>query len=154
MTSAKSQFLQKLQAHRAAPRPFDNRVQADIATFSQRISALQVSMEAWLEGTGIETEATAETLTDLLAGQASFPVPGIRLRYEERSINITPLFLYGHGVTGCLAVSLRADGRRTPLGRLLMRPDRVCARPALPSAPETDLNEETFFTLLAPLLPE
>jgi len=100
MTSAKSQFLQKLQAHRAAPRPFDSRVQADIATFSQRISALQVSMEAWLDGTGIETEATAETLTDLLAGQASFPVPGIRLRYEERSINITPLFLYGHGVTG------------------------------------------------------
>lgn len=158
MTSAKTQFLTKLRAHRSVSRPFDNQVQADIAALSRRIADLKMRAEAWLDGTGIEVGTSNEQLTDLLAGQQAFPLPGIRLRYAERTIAFSPLFLYGHGVTGCLEISLRCGGRRSPLGRLFMRAGRhegwMLARTALHSDAEESLTEEAFFSLLAPLLPE
>ena len=158
MTSVKTQFLRKLAAHRAKSRPFDSQVQADIAAFGQSITQLQTQMQAWLEGSGIESELTAEALTDLLAGQQAFPLPGIRLRYAERAIALSPLFLYGHGVMGCLDISLRADGRRTPLGRLFMRAGArsgwVWVRSGQHPASEEGLTEEAFFSLLSTLLPE
>lgn len=155
--SAKSHFLKKLQALRAAPQPFASKTQADIAAFRQRIHQLHEATEAWLNATDINTEAISVAVTDLLAGSGAFDAPGILLRYGERAMQFTPLFLYGHGVTGCVEVSLRAQGKVTPLGRLFMRTgtqDGWRLRPAdVRAGPECAFDEEAFFTLIGNLLP-
>jgi hypothetical protein len=56
--SAKARFLKKLQEQHPRSVAFDTKAEADIATFRQRISQLQESMETWLNGTEIRTEAT------------------------------------------------------------------------------------------------
>jgi len=155
--SAKSHFLNKLQALKATPQPFARKTEADIAAFRQRISQLHETTEAWLHETDIETEAVSVRVTDLLVGDHAFELPGIQLRYGERVMKFTPLFLYGHGITGCVEVSLCADGKVTPQHRLLMRKGchdswRVI-RAGTHSGPEHALDEEAFFTLIESLLP-
>lgn len=155
--SAKSHFLNKLQALQVTPQPFTSKTEADIAAFRQRIGQLHQSTEAWLSDTDIKTEAFSVSVTDLLVGNRPFDAPGMLLRYGERAMKFTPLFLYGHGVTGCVEVSLCAEGKVTPLHRLFMRTGsdsgwRVIPAGAL-SGPERAFDEETFFTLIASLLP-
>jgi len=155
--SAKTDFLNKLQALNAAPQPFASKTEADIAAFRQRIGQLHQSTEAWLSDTDIKIEVISVSVTDLLVGNHPFDAPGMLLRYGERTMKFTPLFLYGHGVTGCVEVSLCAEGKETPLHRLFMRTGsepgwRVMAAGAL-SGPERAFNEEAFFTLIASLLP-
>ena len=157
MSSAKMQFMTKLRTHESAPRAFESRIQADVAAFTQRMAQLQSSMSAWLEGTGIDIEATDGQFTDLLAGPERLRVPGILLRYRERAIAFAPLFLYGHGVTGCVEVGLRAEGKNIPLRRLFMRSGTqngwVCTRNSSVSASPIPFDEEAFFAMLSPLLP-
>jgi hypothetical protein len=97
--SAKARFLKKLQEQHPRSVAFDTKAEADIATFRQRISQLQESMETWLNGTEIRTEATTTSLIEFLIGGSTFSVPGITLHYGKRSIGFTPIFLYGQGVT-------------------------------------------------------
>lgn len=119
--SAKERFIKKLQNQQPRSGSFENKSHADIAEIRQRMSQLQGDMEDWLTGTGIQAESTTASLVELLAGGIAFTVPGITLRYENRRVKFTPVFLYGQGVTGCVEASLNADGRVTPLCRLFMR---------------------------------
>jgi len=156
--SAKAQFLKKLQAQRPRSTAFDTKAEADIATFRQRISLLQESMETWLVGTEIRTEATAISMIEFLIGGSAFSVPGIALHYAQRSIQFSPVFLYGQGVTGCIEVCLTADGKISPLYRLFMRCGEQdnwtwCPAGAQNGNPAR-FDEEAFFTMIAPLLPE
>jgi hypothetical protein len=155
--SAKTQFLQKLQTLHASPATYDHKSQADIAAFRQRISLLQETITQWLTETGIDIESTAVSLTDLLVGDRAFEVPGLVLRYENRLIKFTPLFLYGQGVTGCVEVSLFAEGQLTPLYRLFMRAgDKTewSGRPLEKYFGDMTLfTEETFFGMIQGLLP-
>ncbi|MDU1573735.1 MAG: hypothetical protein E6868_10850 [Pantoea sp.] len=155
--SAKAHFLNKLHALQATPQPFTSKTEADIAAFRQRIGQLHESTETWLSGTEIKTEVVSVSVTDLLVGNRSFDAPGMLLRYGERTMKFTPLFLYGHGVTGCVEVSLCAEEKVTPLHRLFMRTGsdsgwRVMPAGAL-SGPERAFDEEAFFTIIASLLP-
>ncbi|EOZ6411915.1 hypothetical protein ACQUXI_000971 [Cronobacter turicensis] len=156
--SAKARFLKKLQDQHPRSAAFDTKAEADIAAFRQRISQLQESMETWLAGTEVRTEATVTSLVDLLTGGSAFSVPGITLHYAQRSIRFTPIFLYGQGITGCIEVCLTIDGSVRPLYRLFMRRGEQdewtwCPAGAQKGNPAR-FDEETFFTMIAPLLPE
>lgn len=156
--SAKALFLKKLQEQHPRSVAFDTKAEADIATFRQRISQLQESMETWLNGTGIRTEATTTSLIEFLIGGSTFSVPGITLHYGKRSIGFTPIFLYGQGVTGCIEVCLYSTDEIRPLYRLFMRSGERddwtwCPAGTLSGNPAW-FDEEAFFTMIAPLLPE
>lgn len=155
--SAKTQFLKKLQAQQSSPYSFKSKSQADIAELCMRMKLLQEQMEDWLVDTGVRPESTPVSLTDLLVEEGAFDVPGIILRYKNRSITFTPLFMYGHGVTGCVEVSLWAEEKATPLSRLFMRAGHIpgwsCTPPGTLFRPDRAFNEEGFFALIAALLP-
>ena len=70
--SAKSRFFKKLQDQHPRSEAFDTKAEADIAAFRERISQLQASMETWLAGTGISTEATTTSLIEFLTGGSAF----------------------------------------------------------------------------------
>ncbi|QKN79827.1 hypothetical protein [Scandinavium goeteborgense] len=156
--SAKAQFLQKLQDQQPRTVAFDTKAEADIAAFRQRISLLQASMETWLAGTEVRTETTNTSLVEFLIGGSAFSVPGIILHYQQRSIRFTPIFLYGQGVTGCVEVCLCTADNIQPLYRLFMRRggcDEWTWSPAgTLNAKQVQFDEEAFFTMIAPLLPE
>ena len=156
--SAKAQFLKKLQDQHPRSTAYNTKAEADIAAFRQRVSLLQESMENWLTGTEIRTEATATSLIEFLIGGTSFSVPGIVLHYAQRTIRFTPIFLYGQGVTGCIEVCLTADGSVRPLYRLFMRSGEQDEWTWCPTGAQGEnparFDEEAFFTMIAPLIPE
>lgn len=156
--SAKSRFLKKLQDQCPRNVAFDTKAEADIAAFHQRISQLQESMEAWLTGAEVRTEATTTSLVELLIGGSAFSVPGITLHYGTRSMRFTPIFLYVQGVTGCMEVCLYTGVDLRPRYRLFMRSggqnDWTWCPAGAQSANPARFDEETFFTMIAPLIPE
>ena len=156
--SAKAQFLKKLQDQHPRSAAFDTKAEADIAAFRQRISLLHESMDEWLAGTEIRTEATAISLIEFLIGGTAFSVPGIALHYAKRSIRFTPIFLYGQGVTGCMEVSLFTVGVGNQRYRLFMRNGHQDAWSWLPAGvlnrQSSLFDEEAFFTMIEPLLPD
>lgn len=156
--SAKAQFLKKLQAQRPRSAAFDTKAEADIAVFRQRITLLHESMDEWLAGTEIRTEATAISLIEFLIGGSAFSVPGIALHYAQRSIQFSPVFLYGQGVTGCIEVCLTSYDNIRPLYRLFMRSgeqdDWTWCLAGTQRGNPARFDEEAFFTMIAPLLPE
>lgn len=155
--SLKTQFLQKLQARQAAPAAPTSRGQADIATFRLRMEQLQAQMDAWLAETGLNTETFAASVPDLLVAGGSFDISGLVLRYDDRAVAFTPVFLYGQGVTGCVDVRLQSIDRIVLLGRLFMRNGNVnvwtFTAPREVSRPGSLFDEATFFGLISGLLP-
>lgn len=154
--SAKAHFLNKLQGQKA--RDSENRAEADIAAFRQRIGQLQESMETWLAGTDIRITTFNTPLIEFLIGGGTFSVPGIELRYQQRGIRFTPIYLYGQGVTGCMEVSLFTVGASNSLYRLFMRNGHQDAWSWLPasvlSRQSSLFDEDAFFTMIEPLLPD
>ncbi|MGK3144615.1 hypothetical protein [Pantoea sp. C2G6] len=153
--SVKSQFLQKLQARQTSPARFTSKSQADIATFRLRMEQLHEQMDAWLAETGLSGERLSASVTDLLVESGAFDIPAILVRYENRAIKFMPIFLYGHGVTGCAEATLHADGAVTSLGRLFMRAGQISDWTfiSLEGRPRQRFDEERFFELIARLLP-
>lgn len=156
MTSAKSQFMKKLQARQPAPVAYISKSEADLATFRLRMTQLQEQMDAWLVDTGLTVEVRRLSITDLLAGSGAFAITGIVLRYEYRAVSFTPLFLYGQGVTGGVGITLHIGERITPLGRLFMRAGNISdwtfTSPEELSGSGKRLDESLFFELIAVLL--
>lgn len=154
--SAKARFLNKLQDQKV--RNSDNRADADIAAFRQRVSQLQDTMENWLGGTEIRINTFSTSLVEFLIGSGAFSIPGIELCYQQQSIRFTPVFLYGQGVTGCVEVGLFKAGVTHPLYRLFMRNGHQDTWSWLPagmlSRQSSLFDEETFFTMIEPLLPD
>lgn len=154
--SVKSQFLKKLQARQPAPVSFTSKTQVDIAEFRLRITQLQEQMDAWLEGTGLKVETFTASVTDLLVEGGAFEMAGIVLRYEDRAVTFKPIFLYGQGVTGCVAVTFNNGGDLASLGRLSMRSGTVSDWTFIPSGaltrPGQGFDESAFFGLILTLL--
>jgi hypothetical protein len=155
--SVKSQFLEKLQAREPAPILSTSKTQADIAAFRLRMVQLQEQMDAWLVGTGLNVETFTVSVTDLLVEGGTFEIAAITLRYHDRSVKFIPVFLYGQGVTGCVEVTLHAEGSVTSVGRLFMRAghfsDWSFTPPGALSRPGQSFDESTFFSLILALLP-
>lgn len=155
--SAKERFLKKLQDAQPLCGALENKGQADIAEFRLRMSQLQETMEAWLDGTGIRAESFPVSLLEFLIDSRAFSVPGIQLHYENRRVSFTPAFLYGQGVTGCVDVSLCTEGSVNPLCRLFMRTGENrdwTWRPAGNStSPGGAFSEDAFFGMVESLLP-
>ncbi len=151
--SAKERFLQKLQP--LPPVPFSARVKADILEFGQRLEQLQKMMDSWLVGTGIKTTRQPVSLVDLLAGRAAFSLPRITVIYDQRKMLFTPVFLYGHGVTGGIEVALSAEGSMTTTGRLYMKAgaQKAWSFTLNNSTTPERLTEEAFFSLIESLIP-
>lgn len=156
--SAKARFLKKLQDQQPHPRTFDSKSEADIAEFGIRMERLQESMEGWLAETGIQIESLPVSVLDLFAGGSSFTVPGLVLRYENRLIKFTPVFLYGQGVTGGVEVTLSSDGLVMPLYRLFMRSSEEAnwsySVYGGVATHRKAFSEEVFFEMIAHLLPD
>ncbi|WP_330985508.1 MULTISPECIES: hypothetical protein [Enterobacterales] len=154
--TAKAQFLKKLQEQKSRKGASTGSNQADITEFRQRIGELQENMEAWLAGTGIGIESTAVSLIEYLIGGKAFNVPGILLRYENKTVEFTPVFLYGQGVTGCMEVIFCADRNSTSAYRLFMRSSentRWTWGPTGPGwMPRCEFNEDVFFDMVSRLL--
>lgn len=154
--SAKERFLKKLQDKQPGRTVFENKGQADIAEFQQQMTQLQENIETWLTDTGIQTESISVSLVEFLIGGKAFNIPGIHLRYENRMVKFTPAFLYGQGVTGCVEVSLCAEGAPVPLCRLFMRSaerNHWTWRPAgWSTQPGETFSEEIFFNMIEGLL--
>lgn len=154
--SAKSQFLKKLQSHQSASIPFISKSQADIDAFRLRMTQLHEQMDAWLTGTGLNVETLPVSVSDLLVEGGTFDISGIVLRYEGRTIKFIPLFLYGHGVTGCVEVTLHSGEYVTSPGRLFMREshlnDWTFKSQCSMSVPGLIFDEDTFFHLISGLL--
>lgn len=97
------------------------------------------------------------SVTDLLLEGGGFNISGIVLRYEERSVTFTPLFLYGPGVTGCVEATCYKEGQQISLGRLFMRSDILndwsFTPPDALSHPGKRFDENTFFGLIIALVP-
>jgi hypothetical protein len=155
--SVKSQFLKKLQARQSAPVSLASKTQADIAEFRLRIMQLQEQMDSWLVDTGLNVEAFAVSVTDLLVEGGAFEIAGIVLRVDDRAVKFVPVFLYGQGVTGCVEATFHDRERMTPLGRLFMRSGTVnnwtFTPPGTLSRPRQCFDESTFFSLILALLP-
>ncbi|WP_191939175.1 hypothetical protein IFU37_006065 [Pantoea agglomerans] len=155
--SVKSQFLEKLQAREPAPILSTSKTQAEIAAFRLRMVQLQEQMDAWLVGTGLNVETFTVAVTDLLVEDRTFEIAAINLRYDDRSVKFTPVFLYGQGVTGCVEVTLHAEGSVTSVGRLFMRAGTVNNWTFIPpgtlSPSGQGFDESTFFGLILALLP-
>ncbi|MGV2878741.1 hypothetical protein D9O29_13740 [Pantoea vagans] len=154
--SVKSQFLKKLQAIPPAPVSFTSKTQADIAEFRHRITQLQEQMDAWLTGTGLNVETFPVSVTDLLVEGEAFGIAGIVLRYRDRCVKFTPVFLYGHGVTGCVETTFHDEQRVTSLGRLFMRSGSVSEWASTPPGvlyhDGKIFDENVFFELIITLL--
>lgn len=154
--SAKERFLKKLQDSKPRSGAYENKAQADIAEFCQKMSQLHETMEGWLDGTGIRTESTSVSLVEFLIGGMAFSVPGIHLHYQNKKVKFTPVFLYGQGVTGCVETSLCADANVMPLCRLFMRAGENTDwtwRPAgMSTAPGGVFGEDVFFEMIEGLL--
>ncbi|EAT8924029.1 hypothetical protein SR02_003222 [Salmonella enterica subsp. arizonae] len=155
--SVKSQFLEKLQARRSAPASSVSKTKADITEFRLRITQLQEQMDAWLVDTGLNVEAFAVSVTDLLVEGGAFDLSGIVLRVDDRAVKFMPVFLYGQGVTGCMEVTFHDGENLTPLGRLFMQSGIVNNWTFAPSGalscPGQCFDESTFFSLILSLLP-
>jgi len=155
--SLKARFFKRLQEQQGRHDSFENKSQADLELFRQRMQLLQEEMENWLKDSGIRIETFSVRLVDLLVGNSAFDVPGHQLRYEGRAIKFTPLFLYGQGVTGCVEATLCAEGKITPLCRLFMKSgktnDWTCTQTGMLTRPERVLDEEVFFGIIEGLLP-
>ncbi|MCX8955744.1 hypothetical protein [Erwinia psidii] len=155
--SAKLHFLQKLQAQQAPARNINVKSEADIAAFHRGMGALQESVVTWLAGTGIRVSEKSSALTEMLISNAAFMVPGFELHFERRAVKFTPLFLYGQGVTGCVEVTLVADGQTACLCRLFMRsaesPGWTYTPVCKPCGLRAMFNEDAFFRVIESLLP-
>lgn len=154
--SVKSQFLEKLQARQPAPASSVSKSEADIAEFRQRMAQLQEQMDAWLMDTGLNVEAFTVSVTDLLVEGGAFDIAAIVLRVDDRAVKFTPVFLYGHGVTGCVEATFTVGGHVTSLGRLFMRSgavrDWTFIPPGALSRPGQGFDESRFFGLILALL--
>ena len=156
--SAKARFMKKLQEQQPRSRTFDSKSQADIAEFCTRMSQLQEAMTGWLIDTGISTEEMPVSVLDAFAGSRSFTAPGIALRYENRMVKFTPVFLYGQGATGGVEVTLCGEGHITPLYRLFMRSCNEVnwsySAYGSSTATITLFSEDAFFDMIGRLLPD
>lgn len=156
--SAKARFLKKLQDQQPHPRSFDSKSEADIAEFGNRMERLQETIEGWLLETGIQLESMPVSVLDLIARGSSFSVPGLILRYENRQVKFSPVFLYGQGVTGGVEVTLSSDGLIMPLYRLFMRSSEEAnwsySIYGGVAAHRKAFSEEVFFEMIAHLLPD
>jgi hypothetical protein len=156
--SAKARFLKKLQDQQPRSRGFDNKSQADIAEFRDRLGELHETVDGWLTDTGIQVEDFSVSVLDSFAGGSSFVVPGMALRYEQRVMRFTPVFLYGQGVTGGVEIALCAAGQTRVLYRLFMRSSEEASwsfsHSGSVTAHRESFNEEAFFEMIGPLLPE
>ncbi len=155
--SAKAQFLKKLQTRQPSPSAFKSQSEADIATFRHEMEQLFEQMSDWMAETGLQAETVAASVADLLVEGGTFTLSAILLRHEERTIKFTPLFLYGHGVTGCVEITLHANGKASPLGRLFMRSGKTTSWSVMlnsdPSRSARIFDEEVFFSVIENLLP-
>lgn len=155
--TTKAQFLKKLQDQQSKKGAGEGGNQADIMEFRQRIGELQENMEAWLVGTGIDTEGTSVSLIEYLIGGKAFTVPGILLRYDNQTVEFTPVFLYGQGVTGCIEVTFSENGKSTSPYRLFMRSSEHTNWTWSPTgsgwAPRRLFDENAFFEMMSRLLP-
>ncbi|HAV1831407.1 TPA: hypothetical protein JG914_004235 [Enterobacter hormaechei subsp. steigerwaltii] len=155
--SAKEQFLKKLHSRNPPHGSFNNKAQADIAAFRQAMMQLQDDIGEWLEGTGIELKSFSVSLIELLSSESPFSIHGMSLHYENRVIRFTPVFLYGHGVTGCVEVILVAGGESSVLCRLFMRStessDWTYAFVNHSAGQRAAFGEDAFFEVITPLLP-
>ncbi len=156
--SAKARFLKRLQEQHPRSGNFDSKSQADLAEFCERMSQLQDTMESWLTDTGICVEAVSVSLVEFLIGGKAFSVPGINLRYDNRMVKFTPIFLYGQGVVGCVEVTLCTQGKIASLYRLFMRSSDdatwTYSLSGSAAAPRVTFNEDTFFDMIGALLPD
>lgn len=155
--SVKSQFLEKLQVRQPASASSVSKTQVDIAEFCLRMAQLQEQMDAWLEGTGLNVETVNTSVMDLLVEGGIFDIAALVLRIDDRSVKFVPAFLYGQGVTGCVEVTLHAEGGVMSLGRLFMRAghfsDWTFTPPGALSRHGQVFDESTFFGLILALLP-
>jgi len=155
--SVKSQFLEKLQTRQSAPASSFSKSQADIAEFRLRMTQLQEQMDAWLMDTGLNVETASTSVMDLLVEGGSFDIAALVLCIDDRSVNFMPVFLYGQGVTGCVEVTLHAEGSVMSLGRLFMRAgpfsDWTFTPPGMLLRTVHPFDESTFFGLILALLP-
>lgn len=156
--SAKARFLKKLQDLQPCCDSFSSRAQADIAAFCQRMDELREKLEEWLEGTCIHIETSPVTLSESLIGGGTFRIPGISLRYNERLIRFTPVFLYAPGATGGVDAALFTDGKMVHLRRLFMRSGEdvknwTCSPAGNLVGSRSVFSEETFFDIIVSLLP-
>lgn len=155
--SVKSQFLKKLQARQPVPVLPGSKSQADIAEFRLRIDQLQMQMDEWLTGTGLNAETLTTSVPDLLVEGGAFEISGIVLRYDNRAVKFMPLFLYGQGVAGCVEVTFCSGEKIISQGRLFMRVGGVSnwtyAPPEMSSQSGQLFDEGIFFGLMLALLP-
>ncbi|WP_435952679.1 hypothetical protein [Dryocola sp. BD626] len=155
--SAKERFFKKLQEKQPQAGVYACKSEADIAAFRLRMSELLGQIEEWLAGTDIRVESTSVSVVELLVGGKAFTVTGIALRYENRKVTFTPVFLYGQGVTGCVEVSLHASGSLTSVCRLFMRTSESSEWTWRPSGHSTlpggVFCEEAFYNMISGLLP-
>lgn len=156
--SAKARFLKKLQDQHPRRGDFDSKSQADIAEFRQQMSDLKTRMESWLTDTRITIEEVAVSLIEFLIGGRVFSVPGIHLRYNNRMVKFTPIFLYGQEVIGGVEVTLCVQGQITSLYRLFMRSSDdvnwTYSAGSNVAVPRVAFSEDTFFSMISALLPD
>lgn len=155
--SVKSLFFNKLQTRQVAPASSVSKSQNDVAVFRLRMERFNEQICWWLAETGLQPERFTVSVTDLLVEGGAFEIAGIVLHVDDRSVKFTPVFLYGQGVTGCVEVTVHAEGSVTPLGRLFMRSGTVnhwtFTPPGALSPSGQDFDESTFFGLILALLP-
>ncbi|NLS53333.1 hypothetical protein [Hafnia alvei] len=154
--SVKLEFFKKLQARQPEPASAISKSQADIVEFRLRMVQLQEQIDVWLMGTGLTLEMLTTSVTDLLVEGGAFDISGSILRYDDRSVKFMPIFLYGHGVAGCMEVSLCFDGKVIPQRRLFMRAGThthwTCTSKGALSLPNRMFDEDAFFEMVDGLL--
>ncbi|PLR39698.1 hypothetical protein CYR55_07460 [Chimaeribacter californicus] len=113
--SAQNKFFKKL-AHKNSKKAVANNLHDDIEVFRKETLRLLEIVEKWFRDTPIHCNRWENSLTEHIAPEVIYQIPGMTLINEEKHLHITPLGMYClGGVKGRLLVSLHMNGEEKNL---------------------------------------
>ncbi|PLR42151.1 hypothetical protein CYR40_21390 [Chimaeribacter arupi] len=113
--SAQNKFFKKLD-HNISKKAAADNLQDDIEAFRKETKHLLVTVEKWFADTPIHCKKWENSLTEHIAPEVIYHIPGMTLINEEKHLHITPLGMYClGGVKGRLLVSLHMNGEEKKL---------------------------------------
>lgn len=113
--SAQNKFFEKL-GNSARKKPGSESLQEDIIFFKKETQRLLNTVEQWFRDTPIQCKTWENSLTEQVAPEVIYQIPGMTLINDDKHLHITPLGMYClGGVKGRLLVSLRIENAEKKL---------------------------------------
>lgn len=117
--SAKDSFFKKVQENTEAQKSHEERVKEDIKQFQSKTLSLAQQIQSWLDGSGVDVVRGTTDLHDASVDNVlrhdtplnRYSVADVLMTNGSKKARITPKFLYGFGVKGCLSLTIDNSSR-------------------------------------------